>query len=79
MSVISRSNGCLLGPSACDQGQRRRVLAAYAEDGADGMRREYERVFTGKARLKADITARMPLPLRVALKRAKAALRGGRR
>ena len=79
MSVISRSNGCLLGPSACDQGQRRRVLAAYAEDGADGMRREYERVFTEKARLKADITARMPLPLRVALKRAKAALRGGRR
>lgn len=33
----------------------------------------------GEARLKADIAARMPLPLRVAPKRAKPALKGGRR
>lgn len=79
MNVISRSNGCLLGPSACDQGRRGRVLSAYAEDGADGMRREYERAFTEKARLKADIAAGMPLPLRVVLKRARAMLKGGRR
>lgn len=33
----------------------------------------------GKARLKADIAARMSLSLRVAPKRAKSALKGGRR
>lgn len=74
--TISRSNGCLEGPSTCDRGARERVLSAYAEDGAAGMRREYQGVFDAKARLRADIAASMPLPLRVALKRAKAALKG---
>ena len=55
------------------------MLTAYAEDGAAGMRREYEGAFTAKRKLKADLAANMPLSLRVALKRAKAALKGGRR
>ena len=79
LRAISRSNGCLESPSACDKEARRRVLAAYAKGGAAAMRREYERAFTGKARMKADIAANMPLSLRVALKRAKALLKGGQR
>ena len=79
LRTVARSNGCLEGPSACDREARKRVLTAYAEDGAAGMRREYEGAFTAKRKLKADLAANMPLSLRVALKRAKAALKGGRR
>lgn len=78
LHAISRSNGCLERPSVCDKDVRGRVLAAYAKDGAIGMRREYERAFDSKARIKAAIAANMPLPLRVVLKRAKALLKGVR-
>ncbi len=77
--VIARSNGCLEGPSSCDPEARRRVLGAYAERGTEGMRGEYERLFTGRARLKADVAASMPLGLRVTLKRLKGVLKGGGR
>lgn len=79
LDVIARANGCLKGASACDMALRERVLGAYVESGASGMRREYGQVFTAKARLKADVAANMPLPIRVALKSAAASLRGGAR
>ena len=79
LRTISRSNGCLEKPSSCDWDTRKRILTAYAEDRAAGMRREYERTFTAKAKLRADVAANMPLPLRVALKRAKAIAKGGKR
>lgn len=77
--TIARSNSCLLRPSVCDQVERVRVLAAYSVDGASGMRREYERIFSKRARFKAELAANMPLVIRVALKRVKAMFRGGNR
>ena len=79
LDTIARSNSCLRGPSICDQVERARVLAAYSVDGASGMRREYERIFSKRARFKAELVANMPLVLRVALKRFKAMFRGGNR
>lgn len=79
LGVIARSNRCLTKPSSCNQAERARVLAAYSVDGASGMRREYERIFSYRARFKAELVANMPLVCRVALKRIKAMFRGGNR
>lgn len=76
--TISRSNGALKHPSACDWGTRRRVLNAYAEHGAEGMRGEYERLFKPSARRKADFVTSLPLQIRVAAKRAMRIAKGGR-
>jgi coenzyme F420-reducing hydrogenase beta subunit len=73
---ISRANMALRHPSTCDLEERKAVLAAYAERGADGMRGEYERLFGPEERCRADVAANMPLPIRVLAKRAKSSLRG---
>lgn len=79
LDTIARSNSCLTRPSICNQADRANVLAAYSAYGAPGMRREYEKIFTKRARFKADIAANMPLWLRVLLKRTKTlVIRGGR-
>ena len=66
---IVRSNGCLKKPSAASKELRGLILDKHAELGADGMRGEYEKLFTAKAKLKADVAASIPLVLRTALKR----------
>lgn len=68
--AVSRANAALRHPSTCNYEDRKTVLSAYAECGAVGMRGEYERLFGPSERNKADFTANMPLPLRVAAKRA---------
>ena len=77
--IIARSNSCLLRPSVCDQVERARIVAAFSLDGSSGMRREYERIFSKRARTKAELVANMPLVIRVALKRFKAMFRGRNR
>ena len=74
--VITRSNGCLEKPSSANRELRGLFLDAYVEQGAIGMRHEYEKLFTVKSRLKADFAANLPLVLRTGLKCAKANLLG---
>lgn len=69
--TIVCSNGCLEKASSARKELRERVLDAYVVAGADGMKGEYEKLFPVKARLKADLTASLPLALRTGLKRAK--------
>ena len=75
--VIARANGCLVKPSTAGMELRGRVLDAYAQAGADGMKGEYEKLFTAKARLKANLAANLPLSIRVLLKRMIAAIMKG--
>ena len=76
LGVIACSNGCLEKPSSVNRELRGLFLDAYVGQGAIGMRREYEKLFTAKSRLKADFAANLPLVLRTGLKCAKANLLG---
>lgn len=69
---IIRSNACLSRPSSCSAVARQKVLDAYARDGAVGMRRAYQEMFGSLARLKAAISVRLPLAIKVALKKVTA-------
>lgn len=72
LELVTRSNSCLSRPSSCNAVTRREVLDAYASDRAVGMRRAYREMFGPLARLKAVISTRLPLAIRVALKKVAA-------
>ena len=74
--VVVRGNSCLARPSTCDRETRARVLSAYADGGAAGMSSEYRRMFAFAARVKAAVSARLPLAFKVAAKRAMSKLKG---
>lgn len=76
LGIVACNNSCLTRPSACDKETRARVLSAYADEGAAGMSSEYRRMFAPAARVKAAVSARLPLAFKVAAKRAMSKLKG---
>lgn len=73
--TTARSNSCLCRPSSCDTDARAAVLFAYMKRGADGMKAEYQRLFGHASRIKAKVSSRAPLEIRVVVKKAFCKLR----
>lgn len=74
--IAARSNCCLVRPSSCDKEIRTRILNAYIEFGAEGMKASYHELFGLRERVTVAFLARIPPTLRIALKQLSAMRRG---
>lgn len=66
---IARANTCLNRPSECSANARTKAIEAYAAQRGAGLTSFYEDNFGVWQRLKESISSRLPLSVRVALKR----------
>lgn len=67
---ISHANTCLNRPSECGANTRNKVIGSYAAQRGAGLYSVYRNNFGFGRRLKESVSSRLPLSVRVALKRA---------
>lgn len=72
--IVAQANSCLTRSSSCDMELRNEVLSAYSANGSQGMESNYRTLFGHLRHFRDSISSRLPLSIRVAIKKAHAAM-----